>query len=170
MKHFKSTLKHITLSKGSEYHPKFNIIDQKILEVFFYLCQQAKKDYCWPSQTGILRIMETVHGITISRRTLNYHLKGLESNGFIRRIRRIKRGTGGQISFNSTLYQILNKAKKVLKSLFRLVSKCKKHFKDLSRAVELEPKLTQFEKGSYDSPEEVNKAGIKLLKEVTSNV
>jgi len=161
---------HKLLSRGNAYHPKFSHIDQKILEAFFYLCQKAKKNYCWPSQMALLRILDTVHGIQISRRTLNYHLKSLESNGFIRRIRRIKRGKSGQIEFHSTLYQLLNKAKKVLKNLIRLVGRVRSHFKDLFRSVELEPKLSQFEKGSYGSPEEVTRAGIKLLKEVTSNV
>jgi len=149
------------------YSPGFSLIGQRILETFFYLCQQSKKDYCWPSQLRLIEILNTVHGISISRRTLNYHLKALETNGFIRRIRRIKRGEKGQISFNSTLYCLLNKAKKVLKNLIRLVGRCRKHFKALFRAVELEPKLQTFEKREHSSPEEVRREAINLLKEVT---
>ena len=154
-----------SMSRGNSYFPKHSRIQDKILEVFFYLCQHSGKDYCWPSQSKIIDILNTVHGISISRRTLNYHLKALETNGFIRRMRRIKRGPSGQINFNSTLYCLMNKAKKVLKNLIRLIGRCKNHFKGLFREVELEPKLKKFEEMEHESPEEIRRAAIGLLKE-----
>lgn len=161
-------IKRTGLSRGNSYYPKFNFIDQAILETFFYLCQKAGKQYCWPSQNGLLRILEQVHGLKISRRTLNYHLAALEDNGFIRRIRRIKRGKKGQIEFHSTLYQLLGKAKKLLKKLMRLIFRCKDHFKNLWRSVSLEPQLNSFGTKNFESPEEMRSEALKLLKEVTA--
>ena len=159
-----------SLSSNNSYTPRASRIQDKILEVFFFLCQKGGKNYCWPSQTKVIEILNNVHGISISRRTLNYHLRALEDNGFIRRIRRIKRDKNGRINFNSTLYCLLNKAKKVLKNLIRLVGRCKSHFKALFRAVELEPKLKEFENQEHQTPEEVRRAAIGLLTETAGVV
>lgn len=151
--------------KKSSYIPRFSIIDQKILEIFFYLAQKGQKTYCWPSQQKIIEILSNLYDIKISLRTLNYHLASLEEAGFIKRIRRIRQGKDGKIEFNSTLYQILKKARKVLKGLMRLVGRTKNFFKDLWSDIELEPKLEEFGNRKFANEEEARAYALRLIKE-----
>ena len=154
-------------SARNPYTPRISRVSEKILEIFLYLCSQSGKDYCWPSQEKIIEILDQVHQISISRRTLNYHLRALEDHGFIRRIRRIKRGKNGQIEFHSTLYCLLDKARKLLKKLMRFIYRSMKKFAHLWKEVVLEPRIEAFGSQEFASQEELNKAGLALLKEVT---
>jgi hypothetical protein len=78
----------------------------EILAVFHKLNTLYGKSYCYPSQVKILEILKKIYDIKICRRTLNYDLDDLESSGYITRIRRIRRGSSGDIEFQTTLYKI----------------------------------------------------------------
>jgi len=67
------------------------------------------KKYCFPSQETLLRLLRKFYGIERSRRTLNRWLTDIESSGYIRRKRRIRRDPRIGIVFQSTLYRITKK-------------------------------------------------------------
>ncbi len=62
------------------------------------------KNYCFPTQKKILDKLKEYHGITICRRTLNYHLRKIEDLEVIKRTKRHYRGTLGNLICRSTLY------------------------------------------------------------------
>jgi hypothetical protein len=76
-----------------------------------------KKPYCYPSQVTILGLLDQYHGLSMSRRTLNRHLKVLEVCGFFERVRRHRKGADGKILFNSTLYKFKGKLFRFMASL-----------------------------------------------------
>lgn len=82
---------------------------EPILKLLTYLIKKSSKNYCYPSQAKILVILKTQYSCQISRRTLNRHLRKLENNNFIRRIKRISRGPNNQPRFASTIYFIKKK-------------------------------------------------------------
>lgn len=77
-----------------------------ILRLLTYLIKKSSKNYCFPSQDSILTILRTQYSCKISRRTLNRHLRKLEDDKYIKRIRRISRGPDNRPRFASTLYFI----------------------------------------------------------------
>jgi DNA-binding transcriptional ArsR family regulator len=81
-----------------------------ILSTLHYLSSKNSKKYCYPSQLKLLTISEVVYSYRLSRATLNRKLRKLEDRGFIRRIRRLKRGRDNRIEFNTTLYILLRPA------------------------------------------------------------
>ncbi|MBA7683139.1 hypothetical protein ES703_91497 [subsurface metagenome] len=88
-----------------------------ILTLNFYQGKYNKK-YSFPSQNTLLSNLKVFHKIEISKRTLNYHLKKLEDNYFIYRVRRISKNTAGCMTFNSTLYSLAKKSYLFLSRLF----------------------------------------------------
>ena len=84
--------------------------DLRILGVLAGLCGYHRKAYCYPSQETIVRLTQTHSGRAISRRSLNRHLGALELAGWIRRMRRHKRGRSGMLELHSTLYQLTRQA------------------------------------------------------------
>lgn len=87
--------------------------------------EKYKKGYCYPSQERIMAIIREIHGITMSRSTLNRVLRRVEDQGYFKRTRRIQRGKNGKILFRSTLYtlkaktyQTLGKLQETLKKIF----------------------------------------------------
>ena len=98
-------------------------LDQDILTYLISLCKFYKKGYCFPSQTKILSILKKDFNYTCSRRTLNYHLKRLVEQGFIKRIRRHTKGKDGNLVFRSTCYIILRKAYNFINYVY---CKCKR--------------------------------------------
>ncbi len=87
-----------------------------ILSVIFYLSEKYEKLYCYPSQLKILELLKEYRGIKRCRRTLNRWMRYAEDNGFIKRIRRIKRDPVKGFMFKSTLYKITYKGYKLLLS------------------------------------------------------
>ena len=85
-------------------------LDNAIIMVISILIKKSRKKYCWPSQVSFLRLLRTYHKLKICRRTLNYHLKKLQEDQVISRLRRISRGSDGRPHFASTLYFIKKKA------------------------------------------------------------
>jgi len=81
-----------------------------------------QKPYCYPSQATILTLVSQYHGLEISRRTLNRHLKALEVSGYFERVRRHRKGVDGKILFNSTLYKFKGKLFKFMHGLGKQAS------------------------------------------------
>jgi len=84
-----------------------------------YLCGHGRKSYAYPTQQSICDLLSRYYGVVISRRTLCRWLASLESAGYIRRIRRIRRGLGGSPEFTSTLYILQAKARRLIRRLAR---------------------------------------------------
>ena len=84
----------------------------RLLQILISLSRGKKRVWCYPSQEKLVCLLARYHGIRISRRTLNRWLRDLETSGFIRRIRRHRRGDDGRPRFFSTVYVTLKKALK----------------------------------------------------------
>ena len=94
-----------------------------ICSIFDGLNRYGKKNYCWPAQTKILKLLENFHGITMCRRTLNMRLKEMVALNLIHRIRRHHRGAHGEMCFKTTAYYILQRAAESVKRIFRSMLK-----------------------------------------------
>ena len=90
---------------------------QSIIQSFFYICKQTRTGYVRISQERILEILSTYYKTDICRRTLNYHLRRLEDDSFIRRVRRHRRGDHNQVLFHTSLNILQKNALKFLASL-----------------------------------------------------
>ena len=84
-----------------------------------YLCGRGSKAYAYPTQQSILSLMAKYYHVSISRRTLCRWMASLEDAGYIRRIRRIRRGLGGRPEYTSTLYILPAKARQLIRRLAR---------------------------------------------------
>jgi len=94
-------------------------LDEAIILLLGGLAGKFGKEYCFPSQEKMLSLLKDFFGIEICRRTLNYHLKRLETGKYIRRKRRISKGKDGKLVFKSTLYFLGKKAKKWVRKIGR---------------------------------------------------
>ena len=83
---------------------------ERVLQILLSLSRGKKRVWCYPSQHKLCELLRRYHGVNISRRTLNRWLSCLESSGFIRRIRRHRKGADGRPRFMSTCYVTLKKA------------------------------------------------------------
>mgnify|MGYP001069787574 CR=1 FL=1 len=83
---------------------------ERVLQILLSLSRGKKRVWCYPSQEKLVELLRRYHGVNISRRTLNRWLRYLESAGYIRRIRRHRRGEDGRPRFHSTVYVTLKKA------------------------------------------------------------
>lgn len=59
-------------------------------------------NYSYASQNKYLELLKNIHKINISRRQLNYHLRDMENEGFIKRIKRHVRGEKGMLITKTT--------------------------------------------------------------------
>jgi len=84
-----------------------------------YLCGHGSKSYSYPSQSTLIQLLSKYYGVSISRRTLCRWMAALEDAGYIRRIRRIRRGLGGRPEYTSTLYILPAKARQLIRRLAR---------------------------------------------------
>ncbi len=62
----------------------------------------------------MLEILKDYYHVDICRRTLNYHLRDLENDKYIKRIKRHSRGLEGQIQFATSITSLLKPALKAL--------------------------------------------------------
>lgn len=83
---------------------------EAILSCLFGVSLKYGKKYCYPSQGKIEQLLSRYHKFDISNRTLNRDLAFLVSDGYLKRVRRIKRMSDGKILFTSTLYKFKAKA------------------------------------------------------------
>jgi len=77
-----------------------------ILLIIQGLSKYHGKKYCYPSQIKVMELLKNRVGIKISIATLNRYLRVIEDQGWIRRIRRIKRDPVKGMIFQSTIYII----------------------------------------------------------------
>jgi hypothetical protein len=84
-----------------------------------YLCGHGRKSYSYPTQSTLCQLLSRHYGVSISRRTLCRWMSCLESAGYIRRVRRIRRGLGGSPEFTSSLYLLHAKARRLIRRLAR---------------------------------------------------
>jgi len=87
-----------------------------------YLCGRGAKSYAYPTQGTLCLLLQRHYGVVISRRTLCRWMASLEAAGYIRRIRRIRRGLGGKPEYTSTLYIIPAKARQLIRRIARSVA------------------------------------------------
>lgn len=78
--------------------------DHRILYTLTGLAAHFGKGYCFPSQAKILALLAERAHRHMSRRTLNRHLRALESRGLIVRRRRHERRRPHGFVLRSTLY------------------------------------------------------------------
>ena len=69
------------------------------------------------SQAKQLQLLRDRYGLKMSRRHLNRQLGALARDGYVRRIRRHKRGPGGRIDMHATVYAIRLRAQRVFNNL-----------------------------------------------------
>lgn len=81
-----------------------------IVALLVNMAKHFKKGYAFPSQKRILELLQTRYSITMSRATLNRHLKALEKLGWFERIRRHTRARDGSLEMHSTLYRLSREA------------------------------------------------------------
>lgn len=108
-----------------------------VLDTLVGIGRKNGKGYCYPSQKSILELMKRFHNMEFSRRTLNRELKFLELEGYIKRVRRHRRGSDGRMKFASTLYKFTGK-------LFNLLVSKGKALKRLWEVFRV-PKLAQYQ-------------------------
>lgn len=90
--------------------PKFSLVDQSLLETLSALNKRYGKHYSFPSQEKLQELLNRQYGLKRCRRCLNYHMAELEKQDFIRRTRRIRRNSAGQMITQSTIYVITKRA------------------------------------------------------------
>lgn len=66
-----------------------------LLSTYANLIQRYQKNYCFPTQKTLLRLLKDHYSITICRSTLNYHLAGLRLSGYIKTIKRTTHTSAG---------------------------------------------------------------------------
>lgn len=99
------------------------MIDAAILTTIQAVAQRHKSTYSVPSQIKILELLAKFHGITLSRRALNYRLASLQARGALNRIVRHYRRPDGVLQFRSTAYYILPAAHKIMKTVANLANR-----------------------------------------------
>ena len=102
---------------------KYSMAMQSTINVIGYLSRASGKNYCFPSQEKILKLLGRFYGVYIKRRQSNYILAYLEKEEFISRKRRLKEGSDGKIIFNTTLYWLKQKAWVQLAKVFNVIKR-----------------------------------------------
>lgn len=87
-----------------------------ILLCLLRISQKNGKDYCFPSQKTIIKLMRQFRTVDKSRATLNRWLRVIEDGKYLMRRRRIKKDPEGGMMFKSTLYKITIKGYYLLRS------------------------------------------------------
>lgn len=83
-----------------------------VLDVLIGIISRYGNKYCRVSQRRILELLKDMHGITISRSTLNLWLKWLEKNRYIQRYKGHYKSASGKFVFRATSYYVLERALK----------------------------------------------------------
>lgn len=93
-------------------HPDFRLVN-----LLFGLAARYGKLWCYPCQDKLCDLLTRFHGRAMSRRTLNRHLGGLVRDGWLKRVRRHRRGDTGALELHSTLYVLSRRALRAFASL-----------------------------------------------------
>lgn len=81
-----------------------------IVALLVGLARRTGRAYVFPAQETIIKMLQKSYNITMSRATLNRHLKALECMGWFRRQRRHKKAADGSLEMHSTLYTLAREA------------------------------------------------------------
>lgn len=92
-------------------------VAERILPVYLAIQRAHGKDYSFASQITLLEKLYKYRGIGKSRATLNRWLRRLQDEGYLNRIRRIKKDPVHGMIFKSTICQIKMKGYHVLRRL-----------------------------------------------------
>jgi hypothetical protein len=133
-----------------------------IISTIYYLSSKNNKNYCFPSQEKLKALIKEKYYIDRSRRTLNYNLRRLEDEKFIKRTRRIKKSPAGKLLFDSTLYRLCRKAWKLL---YRLGIAPITTIKTLIKPVKKEELPKTLEEDKTELMER-RKVGLKYIREI----
>lgn len=95
-----------------------------IVLILLSLASKYRRKWVYPNQLTLLKLLAKHHRITMSRRTLNRHLAGLEAQGYIRRFRRHKKTNTGSLWLRSTVYSLRDRALKIYEVAGRHVLEC----------------------------------------------
>lgn len=148
---------------------RYSMAMQSTINVIGYLSRASGKNYCFPSQEKILKLLERFYGVCIKRRQLNYILAYLEKEEFISRKRRLKEGSDGKIIFNTTLYWLKQKAWVKLAKVFNVIKRTGLKLKSLyDRQKEKEKELMPDE--LLNLTEEDRRKNIERLKGLMTNL
>lgn len=132
----------------------FNLPMSLILHILYFLSRKFRRKYSFPSQNKLLYILKRYYGTEICRRSLNYHLAYLEYHGYIKRLRRIKRGPTGGLVFQSSLYWLRKKGfgfiTKLASTMSRAGLRVKKWWKKEGRPFSPEERAAFFNQYGYD--------------------
>lgn len=82
-----------------------------ILAVIQYFIKKSGKTYGFPSQAKIVYLLERIHGVAMSRRTLNRDLNELRDAGALKSYRRTKTVPGLGPRYTSSAYYIKDKVR-----------------------------------------------------------
>ena len=91
--------------------------DFRLVNLLFGLATYHGKLWCYPSQDKLCDLLVRFHGRKMSRRTVNRHLGGLVRDGWLKRLRRHRRGATGELELHSTLYSFTRRAIRAFASL-----------------------------------------------------
>ena len=144
---------------------RYSMAMQSTINVIGYLSKASGKNYCYPSQEKILKLLERFYNVCIKRRQLNYILAYLEREDFIKRKRRIKEGKDGKIVFNTTLYWLKEKAWSKLSKVFNVIKRTGLKIKSLQQRKKEKEKELLKEELLYQSEEKrkENRERLRLL-------
>lgn len=148
---------------------RYSLAMQSTINVIGYLSNASGKNYCYPSQEKILKLLERFYGVFIKRRQLNYILAYLEKERYIQRKRRLKKSKDGKIIFNTTLYWLKEKAWVQLSKVFNVIKRTGLKIKSLyDRKKEKEKE--SLSKELLNLTEEDRRKNIERLKGLLTNL
>jgi len=143
----------ILISRSTWLPQKSSKIDEALLKTLAVFQGKNQKPYCTTPQDVLCCMLDKYYKLKISRRCLNYHLKYLEKNGYIRRVRRISQDKFGRLKCLPTLYWLLPKAMNFLRGLFRFGRRIGKWFKDIPKQVIVREQIEKAKKTDVQKSE-----------------
>lgn len=129
-----------------------------LLSALLGIAKKYNKKYCYVSQDRLRVLAGEFGGIWMSNRTLNRDLRFLEDDGWIERIRRLRRGPDGKLLFACTLYKF---RAKVFNTLFTIGNSVKRLFSHYRLPCWAEYQLSQKRASSMAIASSVEKLLIK---------
>ena len=85
------------------------MLQNNLIATIGYLSIENFKSYCFPSQNKLVEINRRLYQQSRCRRSVNYALRYIEDESYLRRKRRVRRGKDGKPVFRSTLYFLSGK-------------------------------------------------------------
>lgn len=140
-------------------------IYEKIVDTLRGIQNKYGKNYCFPSQETILKLLRRNQQTIISRRTLNRHLRALDDMGVIQRIRRYKESANNKAkTFLTTAYYICEASEGLIFQAAKALRRISGHSRVTEMAHYLLKKKNVQKKGC-----DVTAADVKHLPEYWKN-